>query len=149
MVVTIRDGLQFLQSSFDYADLDGCFDGSNSGWSDLDGWSERNGALLFLERKLNDPRGTLKTAAIIGHKAMVAQHKNNMVITFWAQGGGLGITCRCGEKLLESKPLEVVEMAVRDNYGNNGTKQPAALEDVRAACNLWWRRANNSESGAA
>lgn len=142
--MTIRDSLQFLQSSFDFADLDGCFDGSNSGWSDLDGWTERKGAILYIERKLHEPRGTLDRAAIIGHKTMVSQHLNNAVITFWANGGGLGVTCRCGEKLTTNSPLQVVEMAVRDNYSNDGTKQAATIDDLKEQIRLWWKRADQA-----
>jgi hypothetical protein len=121
--VTIRHQDQYLDSSVDWAILSGCFGTSRIEPSDIDGWVERGGISLFLERKL--PEGSLKGGQIIGHKSLASQ--GNTVITFWAANTPEGP---------EVRRLKV------NGPGHDGMVRPATLADLREVVCDWYRQAD-------
>src|SRR6266567_1391875 len=72
---------RFLQSQVDWSILEGCFPGTIKP-SDLDGWVEIGGRVLFLEHK--QPGAELWPATRIAFRALAQQ--GNTVIVFWSDG---------------------------------------------------------------
>jgi hypothetical protein len=127
--VTIRHVDQYLDSSVDWAILAGCFGNSTIEPSDIDGWIERGGVSLFIERKL--PEGSLRHGQLIGHKSLAAQ--GNTVITFWAANTPDGV--------------QVQRMKINGS-GHDGQVHPATLADLRAAVDRWYWQADSQRGKA-
>jgi len=124
--MTIKDQARYLESSPDWAMLNGCF-GAVIKPEDIDGHVERGGVSLFLEHKL--PGASLKKAQDIGFDALRGQ--GNTVIVFWGQA-------RDGSDITHMQvywPRWLMPEAP-----NHPPRKEATLDDLRRACSWWYRK---------
>ena len=100
--------------------LDGCFGNTNVKASDIDGYIHQNGCVLFLEKKF--PNGWLDEPQIRAIYTLVKQ--GNSFIVIWCEQA-------------DGSDISLMRVFGIENF-NSETRQPAKLQDFRAAVQQWW-----------
>jgi hypothetical protein len=118
--MTIKHQDKYLESSPDWAMLNGCF-GSIIKPEDIDGHVERGGVCLFLEHKL--PNGRVNRAQDIAFDALRKQ--GNTAVVFWSRS---------------PDGSDMTRMQVYYPGGPNFPEpKPATLADLRKLCSWWYK----------